>query len=122
VPRLRKLRGSLIEVQSSPKFKQVHHSLGAYTKPAAETNRPGPQTLSAERIQQLQEVAEAKQKLVKLGEVCAYAKLATALLVPEDLPLAKLTPESLPKDGARLMRNPFLWLHGKPKKRRRRRY
>jgi len=122
VPRLRKLRGSLIEVQSSPKFKQVHHSLGAYTKPAAETDRPGPQTLSAERIQQLQEVAEAKQKLVKLGEVCAYAKLATALLVPEDLPLAKLTPESLPKDGARLMRNPFLWLHGKPKKRRRRRY
>ena len=124
VPRLRTLKGPLIEVQSSPTIRRkVHQSLGAYTKPLTErAERPEPQSLSAERISQLMTVTEVKQKLVKLGEVCAYEKLTTALVIPEDLPWSKLTPESLPKDGARLIRNPFLWLHGRPKRRNRRRY
>jgi len=124
VPRLRTLRGPLIEVQSSPTIRRkVHQSLGAYTKPLTErAERPEPQSLSAERISQLMTVTEVKQKLVKLGEVCAYEKLTTALVIPEDLPLSKLTPESLPKDGARLIKNPFLWLYGRPKRRNRRRY
>lgn len=74
--------------------------------------------LSAGRSNQLEEIAEIKNKLAKHGLPCRLDNLAAALLVPEDLPLSRLTAENLPPDGARLMSNPFSKLMKKKKKKK----
>ena len=72
--------------------------------------------LSAGRSSQLTEIAEIKNKLAKQGLPCRIDNLAAALLVPEDFSDLKLQQTGLPKDGARLMENPFLKLKKKKKK------
>ena len=146
IARMRKIHGSLIEAsehhfESEKRFmdaKNEQTSLSAYTRkvvPPRENNvRPesAPRSravitgglkiehrpLSAGRVNQLEEIAEVKNKLARQGIPCKYENLAAALLVPEDLPPSKLTAENLPPDGARLMSNPFIKLKKKKKKKK----
>jgi hypothetical protein len=74
--------------------------------------------LSASRSNQLEEIAEIKNKLARHGIPCRFDNLAAALLVPEDLPESQLRAENLPPDGARLMSNPFISLKKKKKKKK----
>jgi hypothetical protein len=74
--------------------------------------------VSAGRLAQLEEINEVKSRLAKHGVTCAFESLSAALLVPEDLPPAKLNLADLPDSGARLMVNPFIKLGKKKKKKK----
>ena len=127
IPKLRSFKGELLDLRSqSTARNQVHSSLGLYNQPTTPEPVPRgtvplePRSLSTERSQQLNEVQDAKQKLAKLGVTCGYDKLMTALVRPEELPAEKLTPDYLPRQGIRLLKNPFVGRRMETKRRKRR--
>jgi hypothetical protein len=64
------------------------------------------------------EVNEVKSKLALRGVPVDFGSLSAALLVPEDLPPARLTAQDMPDYGAKMMVNPFSKLGKKKKKKK----
>lgn len=74
--------------------------------------------ISEGRLAQMAEMNEVKSKLALRGVPVDFGSLSAALLVPEDLPPARLTAQDMPDYGAKMMVNPFSKLGKKKKKKK----
>lgn len=74
--------------------------------------------ISDGRLAQMAELNEVKSKLALRGVAVDFGSLSAALLVPEDLPPARLTAQNMPDYGAKMMIDPFSKLGKKKKKKK----
>ena len=72
--------------------------------------------VTAQRVNQLDEINEVKKQLAKHNVPCSIETLKYGLLMPEDLPPESLTYLSMPVFGAGLLVNPFAKVSKKGKK------
>lgn len=148
VNRVRKMHGKLIEATDHHEFEDFRanetgrSTLSAYQNAVNRPKTAVPRPLSSGalsrpmsavttglgslqnypisdgRLAQMAEINEVKSKLALRGVAVDFGSLSAALLVPEDLPPARLTAQSMPDYGAKMMIDPFSKLGKKKKKKK----